>query len=334
MSATSFGLVKSVYTILCDLTSPNVRLSVQTDRRFSLPLSIPSEVKLYPDPAQAAVKAGDEAVFRVWAICRDVITQQGTGGWIAIDDVLAILAAIGLSRTAWYHLLTDSAFPVYFSVDPQAPRIFLTGLEAVCVHYGCTPHTRPVYVPLAQFHRLRTFRAAVHAAQFDGNSRFIGRKHMQDLSGISPSAQRRYEAETDVEVTPTFVFAYADTADNLPIPDSMAEAQGWNFGYTLPSGDEVYRWQNVNSYRTPDRNSAPRGMAKKITKCLNARFSFGETQRRPRYFVDKLSKRRDRTKPVAIRNTRYDLDDIGYSASGGAIFQHLPGIGGESVVRG
>lgn len=119
-------------------------------------LSIPSEVKLYPDPAQAAVKAGDEAVFRVWAICRDVVAQQGTGGWIATDDVLAILAAIGLSRTSWYHLLDNPAFPIYFSVDPKSPRIFLTGLEGVCVHYSVTPHTRPVYVPLAQFHRLRT----------------------------------------------------------------------------------------------------------------------------------------------------------------------------------
>lgn len=290
---------------------------------FLLSLSIPSEVKLYPDPAQAAVKAGDEAVFRVWAICRDV---AGGCPWLPTDDVLAVLAAIGLTRTSWYHLLDHPAFSVFFSVDPQAPRIWLTGLEAVCVHYTVTPHTRPVYVALASFHRLRTFRAAVHAAQFDGNGRFIGRKHIQDNSGISPSAQRRYEAETDVEVTPTFVFAYEDTADNLPIPDSMAEAQGWNFAYTTQGGDVVFRWQHVNSYRNPDRNSAPKGMAARITRKLNALLFFEEEQRQKRYFVDKLSKRRNRKNAIAIRTTLYDCEDIGYCPFGGAIFQHLPGI--------
>lgn len=284
---------------------------------------IPNEVKLFPDPAKAAIKAGDERVFRLWTLCRDIMAGQGGSSWLSGDDVRSALAAIGLARTSWYHIQKHPAFRVYFSQDPNADRVFLTGLEKVCIHYNCVPRQTPVYVPLKDLHRIKTFRAHIHAAQFDQDGFHAGRAKMQKESGISPASQRRYEDIADVTVTPTFVYAYADEQDELPIPEQMAEAKGWEFFTRLPSGEIVIRWQQANHYCNENRNNAPRGMSQKITKRLNALVFLDDEKKPKQYFVYNLKHQTRSCTPLAIKASPKDLQRIGLPSFGGIVFQHF-----------
>ena len=280
--------------------------------------SAQAQIKLYPGPGRAALAAGEETMLRFWLLCRCLTADTNDGcGWEERADVLSALKSIGLSQAAWYRAIKDPSAPDYFTYDKPRERLYLRSLESVCRHYNCIPG-RPVYVPLKQLHRMQTFRAAIHAAQYDVKGQRIGRETVAEKSGVSAASQWRYEKMAGIEVERNYIYAPIDHIGDLPIPESLTDRR--NTGYiTEIDGRKVILWQTVNTYHNSNRNNAPVGMARRVARKLRSPVVYGDGERRQPYFVERLASAGVRG-VVAVRDRWINLH---LGTIRGVLWQHL-----------
>ena len=274
------------------------------------------KIKLYPGPGRVARASGHAPSFRLWTLCRG-LTVDGCG-WLSRADVLTALASIGLSRAAWYRAIDADAFPIYFTLDERTERIYLHSLEYICRHYETIPG-QPVYVPAKKLHRMQTFRAAIHAAQFDTKGRRVGRGTLAEESGVSASSQRRYEALEGVQTEHNYIYAPMDVEGDLPIPESLTERRDSGYVTQLQDGETVILWQTVNRIYNETRNNAPVGMARRVARKVRRPVVYGDGERRQKYFVERLTGRGARG-VVAVYAGRVNIH---HGAIKGALWQHL-----------
>lgn len=275
-----------------------------------------SEIKLYPGPGLAALANGHETLFRLWTLCRG-LTVDGCG-WVSRAGVLAALESIGLSRAGWYRAIDDPAFSVFFTQADDDDRLYQHSLEFVCRHYDTIPG-RPVYIPTKKLTRIKTFRAAIHAAQFDARGRRVGRSTLAEETGVSATSQRRYEKAEGVQTEQNYIYAPIDCSGELPVPDSLADRRDDGYVTQLDDGQTVIIWQNVNRIYNENRNNAPVGMARRVARNVRRPVVYGDGERRQKYFVERLTGRGARG-IVAVYAGQVNIH---HGAIRGALWQHL-----------
>ena len=258
-------------------------------------------IKVYPLLGRAVLRVGADFAYRAWLMLRS--SKPGGYQWHTRAEVISTFAAYGLSRSRWYALLDDPHFSTFFDFDELRGWLILRGLKPVCLDLETLPGTA-VWVDRKSLHRLDKFRAVVYASRYGDKPVRIGRNTIAEETGVSRTSQWRYEGKTGVTVKENFVSKPLaecqelwQSGGALPIPESMAEAKGWNFVRLIDGKKHIF-WQTVNTF-TNDIERAPRGMARKVSNAVRSTLKWAGSERRPSHFVDQRKTR----KPVVIRGT-------------------------------
>ena len=258
-------------------------------------------IKVYPLLGRAVLRVGADFAYRAWLMLRS--SKPGGYQWHTRAEVISTFAAYGLSRSRWYALLDDPHFSTFFDFDELRGWLILRGLKSVCLDLETLPGTA-VWVDRKSLHRLDKFRAVVYASRYGDKPVRIGRNTIAEETGVSRTSQWRYEGKTGVTVKENFVSKPLaecqelwQSGGALPIPESMAEAKGWNFVRLIDGKKHIF-WQTVNTF-TNDIERAPRGMARKVSNAVRSTLKWAGSERRPSHFVDQRKTR----KPVVIRGT-------------------------------
>ena len=251
-------------------------------------------IKVYPLLGRAVLRVGADFAYRAWLMLRS--SKPGGYQWHTRAEVISTFAAYGLSRSRWYALLDDPHFSTFFDFDELRGWLILRGLKSVCLDLETLPGTA-VWVDRKSLHRLDKFRAVVYASRYGDKPVRIGRNTIAEETGVSRTSQWRYEGKTGVTVTKNYESVPVSSDGEIAIPESMANAKGWNF-VRLIDGKPYIVWQTVNTF-TNDIERAPRGMARKVSNAVRSTLSWAESERRSGHFVDF----RDKKRTPAIRGT-------------------------------
>ena len=253
------------------------------------------QIKVHPLLGREAGRIGADYAYRIWCILRNAKAHGYQ--WHTRNDVIETLALYGMSRSHWYTILKDPHFPTFFTINKWKDTIYPRSLEKVCLDLETLPGTA-VWIDGKKAHKLHTFNGAVYASRYGDKPVFIARSTIEKDTGVPRARQRRYEKAEGVEVKQNYEKRDITFQGNLPMPEGMREATGWNFTRII-EGKIVFFWQTVNSY-TNDGQRAARGMARKVSRRVRGTLLWAERERRQSYFLDFSGKT---TKPY-IRGTK------------------------------
>lgn len=271
-------------------------------------------IRVFPLLARAASAANAMPVFRLWTFLRNA-KPCGVEHFTR-DEVIAVLASYGLSRSRWYALLEHPHFATFFHYDDKHRRLFRRGLEAVCADLD-TGSGRSVWVAKKRCHRLQAFNAECYAASIGAEGRRVARSTLATETGRSASTQRRYEELTGVQTESNYVYASIDDTGDLPIPERQRDRRNDGYVTQLDDGESVIVWQTVNTYRNEQRDLAPVGMSRRVARKLRSGVDLGDVERRERYFVERLRGSHRRT--IAVLAGRVQGID-------GVLWRHLAAV--------
>jgi hypothetical protein len=228
-------------------------------------------VKIHPDLVLACLRQKRSKEYRLWSLAR---TYDGRGaGRVRLADLQAWLDVEdlrGLSPVSVKRLLRagEGVFWMVYTVDGQR-WLRLHGLASMCVSLGVDKLRRdPVLLPMRYARSLKSWRAAIYAAQFAGDdwSNPISRRVLAELTGWGARTQRNYQRAMDARM---------ETRQNAALTTKT-----WERGDEIPEGhypdyvgDEIMLLRRLpNSYRS-DLRHGRRGMVRRVNKRLNARNS-------------------------------------------------------------
>lgn len=264
-----------------------------------------SHIKLYAGLARTVMAldahspeyAGLLRQFRWWTALRGA-KPHGVE-WFTDDEVIAIFARYGMSRTQYYNLVTTADNgSIFFTVDDSG-IVRLSSLQNVCTALLCVPGD-VVLIPCADVAgHISRFKAAIRAAQNAYRPSMASRATLQKELGLSASTQRRYEKTTGLSAIANYCEADRYDSDGLPV-ESLPIPDDAYFWFS-DDGQRVI-WQVPNLYAA-DREflqvglkPARRGLARKVGKLVRSGLNdTGEVERRQRFFYLQEPKRAGQT---------------------------------------
>lgn len=230
-----------------------------------------SDPKIYTELARESVRTGRAAAYRVWTAVR-AMDKGGCG----------IVSRVDLRR--WQRVFAVSDADLRYA-DSQSAGMFFTihkhiieyrSLEHVCVALGVKPgrvHT----IQIADLRTVQRFKAACYAGWLSGDEpKQISRRKLVELWGHGENTLRNWERAQRIDVT----YNAIDVTDHVgsvlmpgaafsaPIPrDDRPEREGYIPMWRDREGRVFVR--TVNSY-LGHRPEAPRGMARRVNRSVNA----------------------------------------------------------------
>ncbi len=232
--------------------------------------------KVYTEMARVAVRNGQAPALRVWSALR---AMDRTGcGIVGKRELRAFQRAFAVSDADLRYADAISA-GVFFQISTH--YIEYRSLEHVCVALGVKPgrvHT----IELADLRTVQRFKASCYAAWLSGDEpKNISRKNLVELWNHSEDTLRRWERARNISVAHNVgrlnSAQLGTTTEPGPawdyIPRDDRPAQEGNC-YTWTDRHGVTYFRSVNSYQAFTAK-APRGMARKVARRINAQRQAG-----------------------------------------------------------
>ena len=230
-------------------------------------------VKAYPGLSQAAIRNGQARQLRLWLLLRS-LDSQGKG-WIEYEEAQKSFLALGLSRRSFRDTLSKGEGVWWVK---NRGRIFLRGLEKVCLRFGVLPG-RPVMVQLDR--SLSKFKAALYTSFL--NSRTISRAALRRLWGVSRTTMRRWEEVLGVDVRPNLGYASESLGEGEGIGFLAFDPEGVPYWEITLRGRRFLAWTIPNTYTYSVVETVPYGLARKVAKRIRPLLG-GEGELRRLYF--------------------------------------------------
>lgn len=233
-------------------------------------------IKIYPSIALGMLRAEQTAVGRIWLLARHF---DSTGsGKIRVAELRRLIATPSSPQRVcgWRQLrnLLREGEGLFWQRDPT--HLWLFSAAKVAHGLGVTRLTgRPVAVPVAavlggigelRAHLYASFHSGrVHPDRDGVETMPIARETLTAVTGIGRTSQRKYEAETGIQVQQNYAIGAVASKE-------AKEAAAWQHGagvFTIKEkGGKAYlAWQLPNTYGS-SHQQRPLGRQKRINRTL------------------------------------------------------------------
>jgi len=240
-------------------------------------------VKIYPSIALGMLRQEQTAVGRVWLLARHF--DNAGSGQIRIADLRTLITSRSSSQRVcgWRQLrnLLRQGEDVFWRRDKTHLWLFSAAKTAHAL--GVTQLTgRPVAVPVASLMGgIGAVRAHLYASFHSGRAKVrrqngvdampIARETLTAVSNISPTTQRKYEAEANISVQHNYAIGAVVSKENK-------ESSAWKHGAGVfiikdkggkngRSEQQYLAWQLPNTYGS-SHQQRPLGRQKRINRAL------------------------------------------------------------------
>ncbi len=224
---------------------------------------------LLPDLAAALLRHEKERIGRIWFLLRN-LDQQGSGK-IAIATVRQALCEKSAEYrvVGWRQMrnLLAAGQGTFWVRDKS--DLWLKSQSKVALALGVTRFNKDaVQFEIDQLLQpIGRWRATLYASLHAGESSPISRATLQDMTGVCPESQRKYERQQAIRPKPQFAIYY----------DTTSEAQ-WQHGHAATqiidqrglhgrAGQTVLLRQLPNSYQS-DRAPIKTGLKRRLNRNL------------------------------------------------------------------
>ncbi len=292
------------------ITQTAVTEPIKIETAVSTPKPQPSTVKLYPSIGLGMLRQEQAAPGRVWLLARH-LDREGSGKLrIAVLRETLTIPTAPLRICGWRQLrnLLRQGDGIFWHRDKT--HIWLYSAAKAAHALDVTRLSgHPVSVPLSALTggigdvRAHLY-AAFHSGRVNKNERDgvavmpIARETLTAVSSISPVTQRKYEAQTNVNVQHNFAIGEAANKENV-------EARAWQHGGSAfilkdtrgqhgSKGKKYIAWQLPNTYGNTHQQR-PLGRQKRINRELKDLVMKGmpgnveetnDTQMQKRYYAN------------------------------------------------